>query len=329
MRHQKPHDRRCSYLVVIDDRQSRPEPLRELATYLSTLSVADCDVVVVDVSPADVFARNDRVLRWVARHVAPQPRHRVDGAVDSVRAAVDLAACEKVIVAAAEVRYDELEIDQLCTLLDMHEVVEPQDYLDPLPWWGGIDAGRMLVHRGVEPLPDHGTTFGFRRSALRGLRGIDVQAMVCDDQVRRLAAQGAEVHSASDVFVRRTPPPLALWIDERLRQATDDFEVPVKTAFFFALLPMAILLAAFGGLRMAGGYAGAIACGSLLLALRGRMGAGAFFPLRACLFAPLWVFERSVSVYAALYRKLRGGELAPTGLPIAERGHGDQVASGE
>jgi hypothetical protein len=103
----------------------------------------------------------------------------------------------------------------------------------------------------------------------------------------------------------------------------------VKTAFFFALLPVAILLATFGGFRLAGGYAGAIAFGSMVLALRGRGGATTFFPLRACLCAPLWVFERSVSVYWALFRKLQDSANDASRPTVAERAAGAKVASGE
>jgi hypothetical protein len=325
MRHRNLRDRRCSYLVVLSE---APDDLRDLAAYLSTISIADCDVIVVDSSSQLRFDENGRVLRWVARHVAPRPRHRsFGGAIDAVRAAFDLAACEKVIVAEPHVRYAPETIDEVCSLLEAHEVVEPQDYLDPLPWWGGIEAGRMLVHRGIEPLPDHGATFGFRKSAVRGLRAID--AVSSDDPVRRLSAQGAEVHSAFELFVKRLPPRLADWIRERPRQADDDFALPVKTAFFFALLPVAMVMAMFGGARLAGGYAGAIAFGSVALALRGRAGAAPFFPMRACLYAPLWVLERAVSVYWALFRKLRGVADEPRGVPFAARPSGERVASGE
>ena len=265
--------------------------------------MAGCEVIVVDDSPA--FDRNRRVLRWVGRHVPPMPRHRaLSGTVDTFRAALDLASCEKIIVANARVRHDAATIAAMCTLLDRHEVVEPQDYYDPLPWWGGIDAGRMLVHRGIEPLPDHGATFGFRRAAVRGLH--DAFDDGGDDAVRRLQAQGAAVHSAGSLFVRCEPPAVASWLRERARQANDDFALPVKTAFFFALLPVAVVLLAFGGASLASGYAGALVVGSLALALRGRAGAAEVFPLRACLYAPLWLLERSVSVYWALFRKVTG-----------------------
>lgn len=297
MAHRKPFDRRCSYLVVLDGNWRGD--LREFADYLSALGMAKCDVIIVDDSPEHTLARHRRVLCWFGRHVAARPRHRdLSGAVDPLRAALDFASCDRVIVAGATVRYDAGALDEVCALLDYHQAVEPQDYLEPLPWWGGIEAGRMLVHRGIETLPDHGATFAFRKSAIRGIPAVDCVG-------------------ARDVFVRRLPPQLAEWLTERPRQAGDDFALPVKSAFFLALLPLALLLAAFGGIRLAGGYAGAVAMGSVALAVRGRVGAGTVFPLRACLYAPLWVLERSVSVYWALVLKVAGYQLpvasSPTG----------------
>ncbi len=310
MRHRNLFDRRCSYVVVLDG--DCGGDLRELAAYLSTLGVAKCEVIVVDGSSEHTFHRNRRVLCWVSRHVAARTRFRdAAGSIDPVRAAIDLASCEKIVVADSNVRYSTEALDQLCAMLDAHQAVEPQDYIEPLPWWSGIEAGRMLVHRGIEPMPDHGATFGFRKSAARGLRAADHGWAGSDDPVRRLAAQGVEVISACGVFVRRFPPMLTHWLDERPRQADDDFSFPVKTAFFFALIPLAVLLATLGGVRLAGGYAGAVGFAAFMLAVRGRIGAAQFFPLRACLYAPLWVLERSVSVYWALLRKVTGSKFIP------------------
>jgi hypothetical protein len=105
--------------------------------------------------------------------------------------------------------------------------------------------------------------------------------------------------------------------------------VPVKTAFFFALLPVAIVLAIVGGVRLAGGYAGAIACASFALAIRGRGSDSAFFPPSACLSAPLWVFERSVSVYWALLQTLHGSSTEAAYTSFADRAAGAKVACGE
>lgn len=318
MRKKQAQDSRCSYVVVVENASTSTGDLRELATYLSTLGVAGCDVVILDASPRMQFELNSRILRWVGSHTPVRPEHCAPGGgVDLLRAASTLAGCEKVIVAAEDVRYTPEAIGQICDLLEMHEVVEPQDYLDPLPWWGGIEAGRILVHRGIEPQPDHGATFGFRRSAVRALRHLGADSF--EDPPRRLAAAGAEVFAASHVFVRREPVALEDWLTQRPRAAGDDFALPMKAAFFFSLVPLLTLLAVLGGLRLAGGYASVIAFASVALAIRGRSGAGAFFPLRACLFAPVWIFERSISVYWALFRKLRGTDVEPSRIALPDR----------
>jgi hypothetical protein len=311
MRHRRLLDRRLSYLVVVDD--DCGGDVCEFAAYLSDLGVAKCEVIVLDGSSEHTFARHRRVLCWVGRHVAARPRHRhLDGSIDAMRAALDLASCDKVIVADARVRYGAKALDDLCAMLDAHESVEPQDYFEPLPWWGGIEAGRMLVQRAVDP-PSRGKTFAIRRSATRGLREIE------------------RMH-ARDVFVRRLPPNVGDWLDERPKQAGDDFHFPVKTALFLLLLPLAVILGIFGGMRLASGYASAIAFASVALAVCGRIGAAPFFPLRACLYAPLWVLERSVSVYWALFRRLRSSQFilrreAPEDLAPTKRSAGVSPAT--
>ena len=322
MRHRSSADRRCSYLVVLDNEFSSIDELRELAAYLSNLAVSDFEVIVVDASLPPALEQNRRVLRWVGRHVIARPQH-----LDPIRAAIDLASCEKVIVADAHVRYSDSALDEISMLLDVHEVVEPQDYFDPLPWWGGIEAGRMLVHRSLSPLPDHGSTFGFRKRAIRALRAVD-QGVPADDFARRLASQGAEVFSAVEIFVRRIPPALSEWFRDLPRHAGEDLEIPAKAAFFFVLLPVAIVFALLSGLRFAAGYAGAIVFVSTALAVRGRIGTAPFFPWRVCLYAPLGVLERSISVYwALLWRVSGGGE--PRRVPASVRPRGEPVASGE
>jgi len=327
MKHRSPAERRCTYLVTLENESASIDCLRELAAYLSKLAVSNFDVLIVDGSLPPVLEGNRRVLRWVGRHVIARPQHlNPDGSIDPIRAAIDLNTCDKVIVADVQVRYSDEAVDQICTLLDLHEVVEPQDYIDPLPWWGGIEAGRMLLHRSLSPLPDHGSTFGFRKNAIRGLRSLD-HSVAPDDYVRRLASQGAEVFSAIEVFVRRIPPVLSDWLRDLPRHADDDFSVSAKAAFFFGLLPITLVLTLLGGFRLAGSYAGAVAFASLALAIRGRIGAGSFFPWRICFYAPLWILERSISVHWALLRRLSwGGE--PRRIPIAARS-GQRAASGE
>src|SRR5690348_2426922 len=244
MRHRSEIERRGSYVVILDHESRSIEKLRDLAAYLCELSILNFEVIVVDESPPTFIDQNRRVLRWVSRYVPPTAH------LDPIRAAIELASCEKVIVADGQVRYSESALDEVSMLLELHEVVEPQDYFDPLPWWGGIEAGRMLVHRSVASIPDHGVTFGFQKRAIRGLRALD---HVGDPISRRLAAQGAEVFSAVRVFVRRVPPALSQWVRSLPRQAEQEFAIPTKAALFFMLVPIAISLALLAGPSVAGG----------------------------------------------------------------------------
>jgi hypothetical protein len=157
----------------------------------------------------------------------------------------------------------------------------------------------MLVHRGTDPMSNRGTTFAFRRSAMRGPLPEAV---------------------APNLFVRRIPPTFDEWLQRRPLEADADFAMPAKTIFFFSLLPVMAVLLLTGGGPAAAAYAGAIACGSMTLALRGRAGAGPFFPWRACLYAPLWVLERSISVYWALWQRLTEGGRDLPATPAEEQG---------
>lgn len=288
--------RRCSYVVTVGD-ETTEEEVHQLARYLSTLSGAECEVIILDAATGSEFENHRRVLRWVGSH---RPGHDPD----TLRTAFDAATTEKVIVATACTRYTPAEINQICELLDRYEVVEPEEFIEPMPWWGGIDAARILLLRGVDHPGGDSATFGFRRSVFRPLRGIE--ELQADSHLRRLMLQGTDFHSARDVFVRRQAPQLRPWLMARAYEARNDFMYPMKAAFFLGLLPLVVVLALIGGARFASGYAGVIAVGAVMLAVRGRAGATKFFPLHACLFAPLWIVERSIGIYWALFQRLTG-----------------------
>jgi hypothetical protein len=291
-------DPRCSYVVLAEEGSPDEASLRDLAAYLSDLSVAGCEVVVLDLVSHPVTEDRARVLRWVGRYLPMQPD------ADAVRSAVRFASCEKIVIAAPDVRYSPEVISQLCDLLEEHEVVEPQHYLAPLPWWEGIEAGRMLLHRAVDMQPERKVTFGFRKTA-----------------VRTMGIANAQTHFARDVFARRAPSPFREWLRQRAQLASDEFELPVKTGFFLALAPLLLLLALLGGIEFASGYAGLIAFASFALAVRGRIGAGEYFPLRSCFLAPLWIVERSLSVYWAVFLKFRGPAIAVAKEEVPARGY--------
>jgi hypothetical protein len=52
----------ATYLVVLQRPFASAEELHDLATYLSSLSVCEFEVAILDTFPSD---ENQRVLRWV------------------------------------------------------------------------------------------------------------------------------------------------------------------------------------------------------------------------------------------------------------------------
>lgn len=326
MRKREPHDRRCSYVVFLES-ESAARDQEELAAYLSTLGVAGCEVIVVDPSPPFRFELNARVLRWVGRHVAFAAGHcGADGRLDYVHAADLLASCEKVIVATDEVRYEPESIAAMCETLDSHDAVEPEDFFEIGPWWSGVEAGRLLAQRAIEPGSSHCVTFGFRKSALASLRPL---AAILPPPQHRLALAGADVCTKSGVYVKRVSGGFTDWLARRTRIAALAFASPVRSALFFAVLPLLVALVILGGLRLAGMFALLLAVFATAAAIRGRSGASGVFPLRACLFAPLALLESSVSIYLALFLKMRGAEIGSSGVAVPERSGGQRVASGE
>jgi hypothetical protein len=329
MRQKNFGDRRCTYVVSIADSDARNTDWTSLSPYLSELAVANCEVVIVDGSSPEQFEKNSTVLRWLGRHVAASVSSACVNAaggnaapVDAVREAMALASCDKVIIASPAVRYSVADIEALCAALDVHEVVTPQEYLAPLPWWSAIDAAQLLVHRAVSHVPEHPRTFGIRRSAVRALVEPELSQL---HPVDDLESHGAEVWGCGDLLVRREPATFGAWLRERPREAAHLFGNPLRTAVLFLLLPLALLLGAFDGASAVIAFAITVSLLSVGLALRGRGGVGMVFPLRACLAAPLAVLERSLTIYLALAMKLAGPGTVV--VPVADQARAQKRAA--
>ncbi|MEX2146889.1 MAG: glycosyltransferase [Candidatus Rokuibacteriota bacterium] len=301
---------RCTYLLPIRRvRASEPE-MAELAAYFARLAAAGCDVLVVDGSPASVFDAHDRAWGAHCRHLAVDPRYRyLNGKVNGIHTGVDAARCERIIVADDDIRYTADDVARACRLLDGHDMVRPQNYLSPLPWWGRMEAARMLINRGTLRAGDYPGTCGVRRSTFRRLGDYDGDVLFDNEEiVRHFAAAGARLAYARDFFILKRPPTLAKWREQRARQAYEDFGMRAKTALFAALLPLACVIAWRRSRRAAAAYATAVAVGPIALAHRGRSdGAARVVPAAITLWAPLWVLERCLSTYWAMYWKLRHG----------------------
>lgn len=314
----------CTYLLPI--RRMRIDRL-EIAgfnEYFHTLRSAGCEVLVVDGSPAEVFRAHAQAWRESARHVAVDPQYGfLNGKVNGVHTGVALAQCEKIILADDDIRYTAQDVSAMCQLLDDYELVRPQNYLSPLPWWARMEAARMLINRGVLRTGDYPGTCGLRRSAMLRVGHYDGDVLFDNEElVRHFIVKGASVCHASDFFILKRPPTLSKWREQRPRQAYEDFVMRAKTLIFMAVLPLAVLIALSGGGAALLAYALLISSTSMVLAERGRRGsASRFFPARTVLYAPLWVLERAISVYWALYWRVCYGGY-PFGDKLLSKGTG-------
>ena len=285
------------------------------------------------------------------RHEPVNPAFKfLNGKVNGIQTGVRLAVNEKVILADDDIRYTSFDIGQLTKLLDEFELVRPQNYLalrkvaSASSRWsavvheqdgtvtGRMEAARMLINRATLRAADYPGTCAFRRDTF--LRAADYDGDVLFDNeelIRHLVRNGARICFANDLFVEKCPPSFRKWLEQRPRQAYEDFGLRIKT-LLFALIP--ILLIAVGllfGIRATLLCLLGIVVASFSIALIGwsRGAARKFFPLHICFFAPLWVLERSLSTYWAFYWFLRRGGY-PFGDELLSKGIGrDWVEGGK
>ena len=279
----------------------------EFAAYLAWIA-ARAELLVVDGSPPDVFAAHDRHWGGCATHVRPAGTTLV-GKVANVMTGVRLASHERIVLADDDVRFGP-EIAELVARLDRAEVVRPQNFFDPLPWHAVWDTGRSLLNRVTGG--DWPGTLAVRKSALLGAGGYSGEVMFENyELVKTIEAFGGRHLRADDLFVRRLPPSTRHFLHQRVRQAYDELARPGRLVPFLAIAPTAAVLA---GLRRWMTLARiTVGSAALIVAMaeigRRRKGGRTRFPARCSFAAPLWVAERSLTVWAALLARCRGGVL--------------------
>jgi hypothetical protein len=308
--------RDCSYLIPVrwEDGGQR----RGMTEYLAALADLGPEIIVVDGSPAPVFAANAEAWRaHVAVHSRPDPAEAcLNGKVAGVRTAVGCATHERLVIADDDVRYDGRTLRRLLDLLGEFDLVRPQNYFDPLPWHARWDSARTLLNRSFGA--DFPGTLGVRRSRFEAMGGYDGDVLFENlELIRTVRADGGRTHSPLDLYVRRLPPSSAHFRGQRVRQAYDDFALPARMALELALVPA--LGAAL--LRRRGDAIAAAAALSVLAAERGRRRAGGerFFPASASLLAPIWLLERGTCAWVAALRRRRSGGVSYAGstIPVA------------
>lgn len=291
--------------------------IAELAEYLAEVTQW-AEVLVIDGSPDQLFASHAASLPPAVRHLKPRLTCR-NGKVAGVLTGLAEASCARIIIADDDVRYDAEAFRRVVSLLEGADVVRPQNYFLSLPWHARWDTGRTLLNRALRS--DFPGTLGVRRSILQATGGYDGDVLFENLELLRtvVAAGGIEVR-ADDLFVGRIPPPAGHFRRQRVRQAYDDFAQPPRLLLELSLLPALILLVRrYGALAFAG--AAAVVVG-LAEAGRRRRGGRMVFPATSALWAPVWVSERMLTVWAALAYRLTGGvpyagaKLAKAGNPV-------------
>jgi len=289
-------------------------------------------VIVIDGSYPAVFTRHAVIWGSICRHHPVNRRFTyLNDKVNAVHTGVAITANEKIILADDDVRYRAEEIALICERLEKFDVVRPQNFIVPAPWWSRIETARMLINRATLRMGDYPGTCACRRSAALRAGEYDGDVLFDNEEmIRHFARQGLSIDHQIDLFIRKNPPRFRKWLEQRPRQAYEDFGLRGKTIFFASILPLAVFLAFAGQNPPLIFFAAVLSLGSILIAAAGRARgqAAQVFPRSACWFAPVWILERVASTYAAFYWYLvRGGY--PFGEQILSRGIGrDWFAGG-
>jgi hypothetical protein len=292
---------RVSYVLPFRSRPGDPGT-EELTEYLEWVGER-ADLVIVDGSDPTGFRTHGERWGAFARHLPPDEDIRcANGKVRGVLTGLEVATEEIVVIADDDVRYDDDSLERMTRLLADADLVRPQNYFDPLPWHARWDTARILVNRALGS--DFPGTLGVRRSFVRSVGGYDGDVLFENlELIRTVSAAGGRVVDAPDLFVRRRPPTVARFLEQRPRQAYDDWAQPLRFAAFLAIGPAIAAATARDprGLVLGAGAAILAACLG-----RARHDGRIVFDRLSPLLAPLWVTERAVFAWVALTRRLVG-----------------------
>lgn len=294
----------ASYVLPIR-RTAGEAGLHELAAYLRRLS-RHLEVIVADGSDPDAFAENRAAWGASVIHLPVVNRPRRYGKVIGVHVGIDAASCESVIIADDDVRYSLSALERMVEALQTADLVRPQNYFDPLPWFAAWDTSRILLNRAVGS--DSPGTLGVRRSFFTEMGGYSDDVMYENlELIRTVAAHGGRIADRPDIYVARLPGTVRRFLEQRPRQAYDDFAQPKKLVGFLAGIPVILWLWRWSLLRLPLLILPGLAAVGAAEVGRRRHGGRRHFPARASWFAPLWLLERSTCVWLALLYRVTGG----------------------
>ena len=292
----------------------------QFADYFKRLDAAGCEVFVIDGSPSEVFAEHAKIWSDVCRHEVVDSRFTfLNDKVNGVHSGVALATTDKIILADDDIRYDKIDIQRMCVLLDKFEVVRPQNYLrDDVRPWVLMEAARMLINRAILRTADYPGTCGFRRQTFLNASEYDGDVLFDNEElIRHFARRGARIAYENDFFILKRSPTFRKWLEQRPRQAYEDFGLRGKTLLFASILPLAVVITAIGGIFALAWFwlVIHIISGALAVIGRKRGTAAQYFDwFHAPFYASSWIFERAISTWVAFYWRIRFG-----GYPFGRR----------
>lgn len=315
---------RCTYLCPVHFNATNEALISGYNQYWKFLKEEGCEIIVVDGSPPPIFDIHEKEWTY-CRHLKIDKHFRyLNGKVNGIMTGLKEASHDKIILADDDIYFIAEDVARMVKSLEKYAVVRPQNYFKPLPWWSRIDAARILINRAVLPEGDYPGTLGFHKSIFEAAGPFDGNVLFDNEElVKHLQNYGASISFSTDFFILRRPPLLNKWFEQRPRQAYEDFVMKEKTILFLSLLPVSLLLGMTGKRKALGMMSLLLSVGVVGLALLGRKGkADRFFPAYTSLYAPLWMLERSISVYIALYwRFCKGGY--PFGGVLVRKGTGE------
>lgn len=318
----------CEYLVPL--RWSDDDGLDELTAYLREIA-RWMPVTVVDGSLEPLYRRHHEAWRGIVLRHLPAPGRARNGKADGVLAGLAVTSAVIVAIADDDVRWSIPNLAKAAALMTDAELVRPQNVFGPLPWHARWDTARSLLNRAVGS--DYPGTLVVRRSVLPldegGAPHYDGDVLFENlELIRTVRAAGGREVRADGLFVRREPPTLRRFTEQRVRQAYDSGAQPARMLVELAVLP-AMLLS-----RHRWATALALSAAAVLLAERGRRRTGGreVYPASAALWAPAWMLERAVCAWLAIMQRARGGvpyrgeRLLVAAHPLAEleRRHGQR-----
>lgn len=291
-----------SYLLPL--RASTPDP--DLRDYVRWLSGTVADVVIIDASSSEVRTVHEGWWRGRVRHLPPDPARRCrNGKAWGVLTGLDHVRHDAIVIADDDVRWNRAGLRRVLSMLECAEVVAPANYYDPQPWQARYDTARVLVQRALGG--DWPGTFALRRHSLAPLGGVYDGDVLFEniELTRTVAACGGRCLWPLDLFVARRPPTTGHLLGQRVRQAYDEFARPAHLMASLAVLPA--VLAALAHRRPA--LPAIVVLAAVCAAWQGRRrdNGTQVYPPSSVALAPLWLLERSITMWIALAYRLRGG----------------------